>query len=97
MPATRMRCAATAGARRVERLDLLGREEEAVPDLALVAEVAAGVVLDRDRELHDALHALDDLLDDRGLAVERDVEDVRARAAVAGARGCGGAAPRRRP
>ena len=59
-----------------QRLDLVGGEEEAVADLAVLAEVTARVVLDRDRELHDALHALDQLLDDRGPALERHVEDV---------------------
>ena len=34
-----------------ERLDLLGREEEPVPGLSLLAEVAAGVVLERDRQV----------------------------------------------
>ena len=39
---------------------------------------------------------LDDLLDDRGPARERDVEDVAAASAGAAARGCRGAARRRR-
>ena len=58
------------------------REEEPVPGLARDAEVAAGVVLEHHRELHDALEVLLDRLDDRGLAVQRALEDVAAAARV---------------
>ena len=71
MPATRTRVAARRGdASPAERLDLVGREEEAVAGLALDAEVAARVVLDDHRELDAALHVLLDRLDD-GRAARR--------------------------
>ena len=76
MPATRMRMRGSSGLGVVERLDLVRREEEPVSHLAILAEVAPRIVLDRHGELHDAVHALHDLLDDRGLAVEHEVEGV---------------------
>ena len=57
--------------------DLLRREEEAMPALA---EVAARVVVDQHADEHAALHVGLDDVDDRGLAGQREVEHVAARA-----------------
>ena len=46
----------------VERLHLLGREEEAVTDLSLLPQVAPRIVLHRDGDLYLSLHALHELL-----------------------------------
>ena len=48
-----------------------------MPGLAALAEVATGVVLDRDRELQVAFEVLVDPLDHRGPAGQHDVEHVR--------------------
>jgi hypothetical protein len=61
-----------------ERLHLVEPEEEAVPDLARLAERAPGVVLEHDRELHFSLQRRLDALHDGGPARQRDVPDVAA-------------------
>ena len=63
---------------RRDRLDLLGREEEAVRELRGDAEVAARIVGDRHDEVHGALHVLLDRLDDGEPAREHEVEHVGA-------------------
>ena len=79
MPATRMRRAGAGGsARRRQRLDLVGREEEPVAGLAALAEVAPRVVVDHDGELDVAVEVLVDALDQRGAAGQREVHDVAA-------------------
>ena len=69
-----------AAARRVggQRLDLRRGEEEAVAEAAGGAEVAAGVVLDRDHEVDGALRVLLDRVHDGDPAVQREVEHVGA-------------------
>ena len=81
-----------------QRLDLVGREEEAVPGLARDAEVAARVVLEVDRQVHGALRCPRSIASTtRDPAGQREVEDVAARPRAAAARGCRAAPRRRRP
>ena len=89
--------AAVAGAAVAERLDLLGREEEAVPGLAPLAEVAARVVVDRPRR--GARRPPCPARSPRRPRCGRRARGRtrRRRRAGAGARGCRGAARRRRP
>ena len=48
--------------------------------MAALAEVAPGIVVDQHADEHAALHVGLDGVDDRGLARQREVEDVAARA-----------------
>ena len=48
--------------------------------MAALAEVAARVVVDQHADVHAALHVALDDVDHRGLAREREIEDVAARA-----------------
>src|SRR5919199_4617643 len=75
-PATRMRLGLTS-VLHVQRYDLLGREEEPVPeDAAISPQVPARVVLQRNRQVGPVLVVLLYGLDIRGLPGERDVHDV---------------------
>ena len=48
--------------------------------MAALAEVAAGVVVDQHADVHAALHVALDDVDHGGLARQREIEDVAARA-----------------
>jgi hypothetical protein len=63
-----------------ERLDLLGKEEEAMSGLAESTQIAAGVVIHGDRQIDLALEVLLDRVNRRGHPIEREVEDVGAAA-----------------
>src|SRR5918995_2590407 len=77
MPATRMRLGLTSGlGLRVQRHDLFGGEEEAVPEDAVPSQVPARVILQRHRDVDPVLVVLLYALDDRDLPGERDVHNV---------------------
>src|SRR5581483_28986 len=63
-------------------LDLLRCEEEAMAGPALLAQVAARILLQGDREVDAVFIVLLDRLDEGHLAGQRDVHDVGARARV---------------
>src|SRR5215207_2305196 len=76
-PATRMRLGLmSALGIRVQRYDLLGGEEEPVPEDAVPAEVSARVVLQRYRDVDPVLVVLLYALDEGDLPGERDVHDI---------------------
>src|SRR5919199_4684018 len=75
-PATRMRL--LTGVLQVQRNNLLGGEEEPVPEDAIPPEVSARVFLQRYRDIDPVLIVLLYILDERGLPGERDVHDVPA-------------------
>src|SRR5919199_3697179 len=78
MPATRTRLGPT-GVLQVKRHDLLRGEEEPVPEgSAILPQIPARVVLERDREVDPVLVVLLYGLDKRDLAGEREVHDVSA-------------------
>src|SRR5215204_5577752 len=60
----------------VQRLDLLGREEEPVPEEAVLSQVPARVVLQRHRDVDPLLVVLLYALDERDLPLEGEVHDV---------------------
>src|SRR5215208_3907561 len=74
-PAMRMRLGATS-ILRVQRHDLLGGEEEPVPEDAVSSQIPARVVLQRHRDVNPVLVVLLYGLDERGLPGERKVHDV---------------------
>src|SRR5918997_3642399 len=78
-PATRTRLRLTK-VLQVQRFDLLGREEEPVPEDTVPTQVPARIVLQRDRDIDPVLVVLFYTLDDRDLLLERDVHDVATRA-----------------
>src|SRR5918998_1096522 len=73
-PATRTRL--LIGNLEVQRLDLLGREEEPVPEEAVLSQVAARVVLQGHRDIDPVLVVLLYALDERDLPLEGEVHDV---------------------
>src|SRR3712207_8900461 len=75
MPAIRTRLRLTRYLR-LQRYNLLGREEEAVPDNAILAQVPSRVILQRDRKVDPVLVILLYALDERDLPGEREVHDV---------------------
>src|SRR5918994_916693 len=60
----------------VQRLDLLGREEEPVPEESVLSQVPARVVLQRHRDVDPLLVVLLYTLDERDLSLEGEVHDV---------------------
>src|SRR5919199_265691 len=73
-PATRTRLL-TSGLQ-VQRYNLLGGEEELVPDDAILPQIPSRVVLQRDRQVDPVLVVLLYALDERDLPGEREVYDV---------------------
>src|SRR5918994_4015011 len=78
MPATRMRLLMRElrGELQVQRFDLLGGEEEPVPEYAILSQVSTRVVLKRHRDVDPVLVVLLYALDERGLPAEREVHNV---------------------
>src|SRR5215216_6799586 len=75
MPAIRTRL--LIGNLEVQRLDLLGREEEPVPEEAFLSQVPPRVVLQRHRDVDPLLVILLYALDERHLPLEGQVHDIR--------------------
>src|ERR687886_918680 len=73
-PATRTRL--LTGVLQVQRHNLLGGEEEPMPEDAIPPEILARVVLQRDRDVDPVFVVLLYALDERGLPGERDVYNV---------------------
>src|SRR5918998_3121517 len=76
MPATRTR--SLMGYLEVQRFDLLGREEEPVPEEAVLSQVAARVVLQRHRDVDPLFVVLFYARDEGDLPLEGQVHDVSA-------------------
>src|SRR5215204_144671 len=73
-PATRTRL--LIGNLEVQRLDLLEREKESVPEKAALSQVAARIVLQGHRDMDPVLVVLLYALDERDLPLEGEVHDV---------------------
>src|SRR6185437_394157 len=66
------------GGSEVQRLDLVGIEEEAMSRAAQCPEILPGVVGHGDRELDAAVVVLEDLVHERGASLKCQLEDVAA-------------------
>src|SRR4051812_29649485 len=63
---------------RSQRFDLIGGKEETMAGLAQLAEILARIVFHDDGEVRASFEVLFDRFDDRDLAVEGEIENVRA-------------------